>query len=386
MKKGIGTVWVAASAAALVWAGAGCSRAPAGGDDEVDLAPHAAAAAEAAGASVPAGGELHIYTWSDYIAPEVKEGFERGLGCRVVIDTFDSNEAMYAKLKAGGTGYDIITPTSYQIATMAREGMIVPLDHSKIPNLAGFDRRFATQIIDPTFEYNVPYSVTYAGFAYRKDKLPADADPHSWGVLGNPGLRGRTTLLDDIRETLGAALMYLGHSINSDKPEELDAAVDQLRAWRANVRKFDSESYKTEVPAGASFLGHGYSTDVTQVIVGDEEEGVEPRPDVVFVLPKEGFSIAFDEMVLAANAPRPDLAYAFMNYIYDPEVAKANMEYICGPVPVKDGIDLLEEDYRDLIILDEETIARGQVLRSFEGRPEVVELYNRAWDRVKATE
>ena len=386
MKKCIGMGMAAALAAAFIWAGAGCSCGPTGGEEAVDLSPLAKAAAEAAGVTAPAGGELHIYTWSDYLAPEVKEGFEKGLGCRVIIDTFDSNEAMYAKLKAGGTGYDIITPTSYQIATMAREGMIVPLDKSKIPNLAGFDPRFAPQIIDPTFEYNVPYSVTYAGFAYRSDKLPADTDPETWGVLGNPALRGRTTLLDDIRETLGAALMYLGHSINSDKPEELDAAVEQLRTWRANVRKFDSESYKTEVPAGASFLAHGYSTDVTQVIVGDEEEGVEPRPDVVFVLPKEGFSIAFDEMVLAANAPRPDLAYAFMNYIYDPEVAKANMEYICGPVPVQGGIELLEEDYRNLIILDEETIARGQVLRSFDGRPEVVELYNRAWDRVKATD
>ena len=386
MKKDIGTVWAAAAiAAALVGFGAGCSCSPAGGGGD-DLAPRAVAAAQAAGVHAPAGGELHLYTWSDYLSPEVKEGFEKGLGCRVVIDTFDSNEAMYAKLKAGGTGYDIITPTSYQIATMAREGMIVPLDKSKIPNLGDFDPRFAPQIIDPTFEYNVPYSVTYAGFAYRSDKLPADADPETWGVLGNPDLRGRTTLLDDIRETLGAALMYLGHSINSDKPEELDAAVEQLRAWRTNVRKFDSESYKTEVPAGASFLAHGYSTDVTQVIVGDEEEGVEARPDVVFVLPKEGFSIAFDEMVLAANAPRPDLAYAFMNYIYDPEVAKANMEYICGPVPVKGGIDLLEEDYRNLIVLDEETIARGQVLRSFEGRPDVVELYNQSWDRVKATD
>lgn len=385
MKKCIGMGMVAALAAALAWTGTGCSCAPAGGGGEA-LAPNALAAAEAAGVAAPAGGELHLYTWSDYIAPEVKEGFEKALGCRVVIDTFDSNEAMYAKLKAGGTGYDIITPTSYQIATMAREGMIAPLDKAKIPNLANFDGRFAGQILDPTFTYNVPYSVTYTGFVYRKDKLPEGVEPDTWGVFGNPALRGRVTLLDDIRETIGGALMYLGYSINSENPEELDAAVATLREWRANVRKFDSESYKTEVPGGATFLGHGYSSDAFQVILGDEEEGIEARPDVVFVVPREGFTSAFDEMVLAASAPRPDLAYAFMNYIYDPEVALANMEYICSLVPVKEAIDNLDEGYRALLLLDDETLARGQVLRGFDDRPDVVELYNNAWDRVKATD
>ena len=385
MKKCIGMGMVAALAAALAWTGTGCSCAPAGGGGEA-LAPNALAAAEAAGVAAPAGGELHLYTWSDYIAPEVKEGFEKALGCRVVIDTFDSNEAMYAKLKAGGTGYDIITPTSYQIAIMAREGMIAPLDKDKIPNIANFDPRFNGQLIDPSFQYNIPYAATYTGFVYRKDKLPEGADPESWAILGNPALRGRITLLDDIRETIGGALMYLGYSINSDDPAELDAAVNQVREWRTNIRKFDSESYKTEVPGGASFLAHGYSSDAIQVILGDEEEGVEARPDVVFALPREGFTFAFDEMVLAANAPRPDLALAFMNYIYDPEVALANMEYICALVPVKDAIDNLDEDLAALILLDEETLSHAQVLRGFDDRPDVIELYNQSWDRVKATD
>jgi spermidine/putrescine transport system substrate-binding protein len=373
------------AAAAIVLSG--CSKDD--GKDSVDLSPRALAAATASGIDLskgPIGGELHIYTWSDYIAPEVKSGFEKALGCTVVIDTFDSNESMYAKLKAGGSGYDIITPTSYQIGTMAKEKMIVPLDHAKIPNLKNFDRRFATQIIDPTFKYNIPYSVTYGGFLYVKDKIPSGVKVNSWSILSNPALKGRISLLDDIRETIGGALMSLGYSINSTNKDEIAAATAKLLEWRPNIRKFDAESYKTEVPAGASFLAHGYSTDSIQVIVGDEDEGLEPRPDIGFALPEEGFSIAFDEMVLSANAPRPDLAYAFMNYIYDGEVAKVNMEFICGPVPSKPGIDLLEEDYRRLIVLDEDTIRRGQVLRNFEDAPGVLELYNKAWDRIKATE
>ena len=204
-------------------------------------------------------------------------------------------------------------------------------------------------------------------------------------VLENPALKGKVTLMDDIREVIGAGLMSLGYSLNSRKPEEIEAAVKEVLKWKPNIRKFDAESYKTEVPSGATILGHGYSTDVTQVIVGDEEEGNPPRKDIGFALPKEGFTIAFDEMVLSSAAPNPDLAYAFMNFMYEGDNAKANMEYIMGPMPVKPGIDALDADYRKVIILDSETIKRGQVLKPVDDDPAVKELYDKAWDRIKAT-
>lgn len=331
--------------------------------------------------------ELHIYTWSDYIAPEVIEKFEAANGCRVVIDTFDSNETMYAKLKAGGTGYDIITPSSYLVDLMAKEGLIQELDHSKIPNVrANFDQSFQSQVLDPSFKFNVPYAVTYTGFCYAKDKIPEGVEVDTWSVLANPAFKGKITLLDDIREVIGAGLMSLGYSVNSFDPSEISQAVDVVLSWRSNIRKFDAESYKTEVPSGATWIAQGYSTDATQVIVGDEEEGVPPREDIGFALPREGFSIAFDEMVLSETAPNPELAYAFMNYLYEGEVAAANMEYIMGPCPVKPGIERLDEDYRNLIILPQETISRGRVIRSIDSIPGAVELYNKAWDRIKATE
>ena len=379
-------VAAALASAALI---AGCGKSETAESEGADLTAQALAAAEAAGFRPSGdGGELHIYTWSDYIATDVLDSFEKALGVKVVVDTFDSNEAMYAKLKAGGTGYDIIMPSSYQIGTMAKEGMIDVIDQKRIPNvLKNFDHAlFDSQILDPTFKYNVPYAVTYTGFMYLKDKIPAGADANSWAILGEPAMKGRISLLDDIREVLGAGLMYLGYSINSTDPKEIDAAVAQVLKWRANIRKFDAESYKTEVPSGATWIGHGYSTDTTQVIVGDEEEGAPARDDVGFALPREGYTIAFDEMVIAKDAARADLAYAFINYIYDGEVAKVNMEYICGPNPVKPGIDALDEDYRKLIVLDEETLKRGQVLKGFDDQPAVMELYNKAWDRIKFAE
>ena len=377
----------AALAAGALAAGCSQSESAAGG---ADLSAQARAAAEASGYVPPnggKGGELHVYTWSDYIAPDVLAGFEKALGVKVVVDTFDSNEAMYAKLKAGGTGYDILMPSSYQIAQMAKDGMLEKIDHAKCPNVRkNFDPSFARQIIDPTFAYNVPYAVTYTGFMYAKGKVPAGVDVASWKALAHPAFKGRLTLLDDLREVIGGGLMSLGHSINSEDPKVIDAAVAEVLRWKANSRKFDAESYKTEVASGATWIGHGYSTDAAQVIVGDEDEGMAPRGDIGFALPKEGFTIAFDEMVIAKDARRKDLAYAFINYIYDGDVAKANMEYICGPNPVKPGIDRLEPDYRRLIVLDAAQIARGQVLRGFQDKPAVQELYNKAWDRIKAGE
>lgn len=352
----------------------------------IDLSRQASTAAEESGYKMRQEGEavLHVYTWSDYISPDVLASFEKALNCKVKIDTFDSNETMYAKLKAGGAGYDIIMPSSYLVSLMAKEGLITKFDHARIPNVKkNFDKNFSSQILDPTFLYNVPYAVTYTGFMYIKNKVPAGVDINSWKALENSAFNGKVTLLDDLREVIGAGLMACGYSINSRNPAEIDAAVEMVLKWKKNVRKFDSESYKTEVASSATWLGLGYSTDATQVIIG-EEEG-DARDDIGFALPKEGYTIAFDEMVLSSKSKNVDLAYAFINYLYNGDVAKVNMEYIMGPMPVKPGIDALDEGYRSQIVLSEEIITKGQPLMPVDDDPAVMELYNKAWDKIKAT-
>jgi spermidine/putrescine transport system substrate-binding protein len=352
----------------------------------IDLSRQASTAAQESGYKMQQEGEavLHVYTWSDYISPDVLASFEKALNCKVKIDTFDSNETMYAKLKAGGAGYDIIMPSSYLVSLMAKEGLITKFDHARIPNVRkNFDKNFSSQILDPTFLYNVPYAVTYTGFMYIKNKVPAGVDINSWKALENSAFNGKVTLLDDLREVIGAGLMACGYSINSRNPAEIDAAVEMVLKWKKNVRKFDSESYKTEVASSATWLGLGYSTDATQVIIG-EEEG-DARDDIGFALPKEGYTIAFDEMVLSSKSENVDLAYAFINYLYNGDVAKVNMEYIMGPMPVKPGIDALDEGYRSQIVLSEEIITKGQPLMPVDDDPAVMELYNKAWDKIKAT-
>lgn len=327
----------------------------------------------------PSKPELHIYTWSDYVDEGVKSRFEEENGCKVVIDTFDSNEAMYAKLQAGSTGYDIITPSSYQIPLMARKKMIVPLDHSKIPNVKkNFDPAFANSILDPSFTYNAPYMVTYTGIAYRKDKVGKDVPVDSWKIYETAAVKGRMSLLSDMRETIGAALKSLGFSLNTEKQEELDKAVEVVFKWKKNIAKFDNEQYKTAVAAGEWFVGHGYSSDVTQIMLEDDKVG--------FSLPKEGFTIAFDEMVIAADAPQKELAHKFIDFMYRPDVAKANMESVCAPMPVKEALAALKPELKALIVKDADTIKRGEVLRDFDEKPAVRDMYIKAWDKIKAGE
>jgi len=326
----------------------------------------------------PSKPELHIYTWSDYIAKDVITAFEQKNDCRVVVDTFDSNEAMFAKLKAGSTGYDIIMPSSYQIPLMVRNGMIRELDHAKLPSVRkNFDASYATCILDPSFKYSVPYAVTYTGLAYRKDKI-GSAPIDSWNVYGTAAMKGRMSLLADMRETIGAALRTLGYSLNSTKQEEIDKAVALVSQWKKNIAKFDNEQYKTAIASGEWFVGHGYSSDIIQIMLEDENIG--------FSLPKEGFVIAFDEMVIASDAKQVELAHKFIDFCYDPDIAAQNMTDVCAPMPVAQAFPKLEEKLRKLVVLDPATLKRGEVLTDFSDQPEVHKMYVKAWDKIRAAE
>ena len=322
---------------------------------------------------------LRICTWSDYIDDGVVRQFEKQNECRVEIKTFDSNEEMCNSLRTGDSGFDIVTPSSYVIPVLESEELIQPLDHAKIPNMRKyFDRSYAEAVLDPSFTYSAPYMVTYTGLVYRKDKLPKDLSANTWNVLDSPALGGRASLLDDMRETIGAALKSLGYSLNTERKEELDKAVEVALKWRKNAPKLDNAQYKDSVASGDWLIGHGYSSDAAQMMRKD--------PNIGFALPKEGFTIAFDEMVIAADAPQPELAHKFINFMYTPRVARANVEGVCAAMPVKGVLKLLEPRLRRLVEVDSDTFRRGEVLQNLDDKPAVRNMYLEAWERIKTGE
>ena len=325
-----------------------------------------AAALLLAGCGAPTE-KLHIFTWSEYIDPELIAQFEEEHNCRVVIDIFDSNEAMLAKIQAGTTGYDILFPSSYMVEQLGRDGFIVKLDKSKIPNLRNIDPRYLECALDADMVYGVPYMVTYTGIAWRDDKVSPPPEP-SWSVFETrPELAGRITLLGDMRETLGAALRYNGYSINTTNEEALVKARDTVIRWKKNIAKFENEQYKTGIAGGEFMLVHGYSGDIGQVQLDAEGNLAPDLNHVQFFLPKEGFSMSCDEMVIPVTAPNPDLAYAFINFLHDGAVAAQNEQYTTYWCPNTAAIEILQAESPEVlenktIFPDAEDLKRGEVI------------------------
>lgn len=330
--------------------------------------------------------QLHVYTWADYIDHGAIEAFETANDCKVVIDTFESNEAAYAKLKAGASGYDVIFPSSYQVAQLVKEDMLEKLDLQKLPNVSkNFDHTFDTQVLDPQLSYSIPYAATYTGYMCLADKVSKFGKDIPISAIADAAFKNKVTLLDDMREVVGLGLMHHGYSLNSTNKLEIEQAAQTVLKWKnANVRKFDAESYKTEVASKSVWIGHGYSADAMQVILDCEGDG-QGRDDIVFLLPKEGFTVAWDEMAIMKDSKEKELAYKFIDILFDGDIACANMQYISAVMANKDGLSKLPENIKKAITLTPEQAKVGQVLRGFENQPEVQELYNRAWDEIRST-
>jgi spermidine/putrescine transport system substrate-binding protein len=329
---------------------------------------------------VPAGcgrktPDLKIYTWADYFKPELLQRFEKEHGCKIIIDTFESNESMYAKIKAGATGYDLLTPSSYFVKIMHDQGYLQPLDHSQLPNLKHVDPDYLKIAMDPQMLYSVPYMLTNSGIAYQKPKVK-DFVP-SWKMFNQSALKGRMTMLNDMRETMGAALKYLGHSLNSRNEKELEAARDVVIEWKRNLAKFESEQYKGGVASGEFLLVHGYSGDLLQVM--------KENPDVDFVIPVEGTSIACDDLVILKGSKETQLAHAFINFIHDPDVAAENTNFISYVCPNNTSYDKVDPKLRNnpAVFLAPAVKAKCEVIEDL--GPDAAK-YTKMWDQIKAAE
>lgn len=320
--------------------------------------------------------ELHLFTWDDYLNPELILKFEQENNCRLVIDIFDSNEAMLAKLQAGATGYDVLVPTSYMVKVLAREGMIVELDKSKLPNLQHVDTDYLTNLaFDKDMKWSVPYMLAPTGIAYLGDRVE-NVEP-TWRVFERADLKGRMTMLNDSRETIGAALKVLGFGINTINQAEIDQARDLVISWKKNLAKFESDQYDSGL-ASAEFL-------LSQAYAGDAFQAQEDNDKIEFILPAEGTSVACDDLVISKNAPNPELAYAFINFITEPANAASNMEYIYYLAPNKSAYELVSPEFReiDALFLDAETMKKCEVIDDL---GENNALYNKAWDLIRAAQ
>ncbi|NLZ59077.1 MAG: spermidine/putrescine ABC transporter substrate-binding protein [Lentisphaerae bacterium] len=318
---------------------------------------------------------LHLYCWADYVSPDLIKAFEKQFDCRVVYDTFDSNEQMYAKLKAGASGYDLIVPSHYIVELMVQDQMLMPLNHALMPNLKNLDPTILQMMPDPECAYSVPYMLSYTGLGYNKKKLPQFKP--SWNMLEDSAVKGRMTLLDDQVEVIGAALLVLGKDANSVEPEVLEEARKLIMKWRANAAKFENEQYKNGLASGEFHLVMGYSGDVMQAIEENPEE-------LDFVIPEEGSMLSCDVMVVPAQAGNPELAQQFINFLHEGQNAADNTEYCYYRCPNLAAYPLLSEEIKNnkSIFVEDKLLEKSAFTR--EPTPAGKLLRNELWSKIKA--
>ena len=268
--------------------------------------------------------KLYIYNWTYYMPQSVLDDFAKKFNADIVYDVYPSNEDMFAKLKSGARGYDIVVPSGDHVSIMIHENMLDTIDKTQIPNFANIDPAVLERItFDKGNRFSVPYMMGASGIAVNK-KFVADY-ARSWTIFGRGDLRNRMTMLDDMREVLGAALATLGYSVNSTDTAQLAKAKALVLSWKQNIVKFDAESFAKGFAAGEFWVVHGYAENVFR------EYDSAHTSDVNFFIPREGGPMYMDNMVVLKGARHRALAYAFINYIHSPEVYARIVDYLGYP-------------------------------------------------------
>jgi spermidine/putrescine transport system substrate-binding protein len=353
-----------------------------------------AQATESAGGAVPSTGgttsercgdtsqladEIFLYTWVEYIDPEIKTQFEEECGVKVTETNFDSNETLLATLQAGGADYDIVVPSDYMVQIMVDEGMLMELDWNVITNIKNMEELNVKQYFDPEQKYTVPYFWGTSGFAVDTNVV-AEVQP-SWKMMFEPSPEncGKISMLDDERETIGAALMYLGYPINDTDPAHLEEAKNLLIAQSECVKAYDSQTNDDLIISGETVLGHIWTGDA--ILAGLPDSG--GREGITYVIPEEGCTIWQDNMAVPVGAPNAYTAMVFMNYVHYPEVAAQNAEFVGYGTP-----NAAAKEFIDPAILEDEGIyppAEVEArLQWIEDVGPALELYDRIWTEFKA--
>jgi spermidine/putrescine transport system substrate-binding protein len=272
-----------------------------------------------------AGDKLYIYNWTYYTPDSVLRKFEKEYNVTVVYDTFASNEELYAKLLAGGTGYDIIFPSGDYTSIMINQNMLEKIDKSKLSNLENIDPVVLQKATyDPDMDYSVPYFFGAAGIAVNTARV--ENFEKSWSIFSRTDLKGRMTMLDDMREVLGDALVYLGYSVNTTNPAEIAAARDLVNSqWKPNLVKFDAEAFGKGFADEDFWVVQGYAEVVY------EEISDELKANTVFFIPPEGGPAYIDSMCILRNAKNIDLAYKFIDFIHRPDIYAEFTDYFGFP-------------------------------------------------------
>lgn len=316
---------------------------------------------------------LRLYTWAGYFKPELVSSFAVDQTCEVQVSTFASNEEMLVNLEAEKDRYDLITPSVYTLGTLRRSGQISALDAARLPNRKFVEKEHLTSAADPRGEWSVPFAVSVSGLGYMEGKNQPRL--FSWGALDETESFRKFTLLDDMREVLGAALKSLGKSVNSKNAADIAAAKEVAGRWMKSARKLQSEGYRDNLTAGVDRLAHGYGGDFLH------QSGASGVAQ--FFIPEEGAATTWDHFCVPAHSKNKALAHEFVNFFCLPHVAAQNMEWSGFRSAIREARGLLPAAFREHPTLYPlpELQAKCEALDDL---GDALPLYERAWNSLLA--
>ena len=325
------------------------------------------------GCSSAAKPTLRLYQWADYIDESLLPEFEKEFNCNVKVEYFSSNEDMYVKVKSNPSAYDLTVPSEYMVERMMNEGLLAELNHDNIPNLKYIMPKFNEMPIDSERKYSVPYLWGTMGFVYDPEKTDFPGD--SWGVLFENTYDKDMLMLDQVRDDIGAALLYLGYDINTQDKAQIDEAKELLKAQKPHVLAYVVEDVQDKMVAGEASVAMCWS--------GDAMIMQETRPELEYVIPKEGTNMWWDSFVILKDSPNKELAEKFINFMNEPDNAVRNAleaGYAAAHTSVPDGSpEWMKGD--PCAYPTEEMMESFVVMR--DTSKELLQYYDDAWMEIK---
>ena len=317
---------------------------------------------------------VNLAVWSNYVSLELFQEFEKRSGIKVQVSNYSSNEELLAKLQAGASGYDVAVPSDYMVFAMQKLGLIRELDRSKLPHFKSLDPKFLGKRYDPGNKSSVPYHAGTTGIAINRSLYKGELK--GWkNLFENPDLAGKFSLLDDVRESLGAALKSLGFSLNSQNASELQKAKELLVKNRGRIKAFTSEPMMP-LSQGETAVAHAYVSDALQArrVSGGKIE---------YVIPEEGCTFWIDNLVIPTGVQHLEEAYAFIDFLLEPKSNVATVLSALVSPANKDAFSLLPKDIQTnpALFPSEKAVAKCEMIQDL---GDSLSLWDRIWTEVKA--
>jgi len=318
---------------------------------------------------------VNVFTWGDEIGPDIIRQFEKETGIKVNYSSYENNEMLYAKLKVNSQGlYDVIEPSSYYVTRLRNEHLLQKIPHSLLPHFNNLDSFFVNQSYDQNAEYSIPFTWGITGIAVNKRYYP-DLSLTHWNQLWDKKFQDQLLMLDDMREVFGMALLSLGFSVNEKDPKHIQAAYQKLFSLKKNWKLFTVDTLISVYIDEDAIVGMGWNGAIFKA------RGENKFLD--FIYPKEGFAMWVDTLAIPSNAPHPENAAKFIDFLLRADVASKVMLRMGYASPNQAARELLPKAVRESKILypNKNILKQAQIIEDLD--PQLLALYEHYWQKLK---